>query len=61
MTDEELAHERALVQENVTADTSGEVARGTFGVPGVLAWLAVGIPFLIGLYIAIERAVVLLS
>jgi hypothetical protein len=31
-----------------------------FGVEGVIAWLAVGIPFLIGLFVALQKAVVLL-
>jgi hypothetical protein len=35
------------------------VARGPFGIDGVLAWLAVGIPFCIGL-IALKQAVALM-
>jgi hypothetical protein len=38
------------------ADT---VARGSFGITGTLAWLAVGVPFLIGLYIALAKAAAL--
>ena len=34
-------------------------ARGGFGAAGMLAWLAVGIPFLIGLYIALAKAAAL--
>jgi MFS family permease len=59
MNDGELARERALLGEDrVTADSEA-AARGKFGVGGVLAWLAVGIPFLIGLYIAIRQAAAL--
>ncbi|HEX4330966.1 MAG TPA: OFA family MFS transporter [Usitatibacter sp.] len=61
MTDQELERERALTRAShggVTAD-AGSAARGTFGVGGVLAWLAVGIPFLIGVWIALEKAAAL--
>ena len=34
-------------------------ARGAFGITGVLAWAAVGVPFLIGLYIALAKAAAL--
>ena len=34
-------------------------ARGGFGSIGALAWLAVGIPFGIGLYIALQKAAAL--
>jgi len=59
MSDAELARERALQHEDrvtVNAETS---ARGAFGVIEVLAWLAVGVPFLIGLYIALAKAAAL--
>lgn len=60
MTPEELAEEQALTAEashkSANADTA---ARGTFGFGGVMAWLAVGIPFLIGVWIAIGKASVL--
>ncbi|HTW69478.1 MAG TPA: OFA family MFS transporter [Acetobacteraceae bacterium] len=59
MTDEELARERALLREDVVAVDASGAARGDFGIAGVLAWLAVGIPFLIGLYIAIEKGAAL--
>jgi MFS family permease len=55
MNDEELAHERALLREDRIAANAETAARGTFGLGGVLAWLAVGIPFLIGLYIAVDK------
>jgi MFS family permease len=59
MSDEELARERALLREDRTAAVSGTAARGAFGLSGTLAWLAVGIPFFIGLYIALAKAAVL--
>ena len=37
----------------------GFAVHGRFGGGGVLAWLAVGVPFFIGLYIAIEKAAAL--
>ena len=61
MTDEELAREQALQHEaqgGATVDAA-TAARGAFGGVGILAWLAVGVPFLIGLYIAIEKAAAL--
>jgi len=59
MSDAELARERALQHEDrLTADAES-AARGNFGTAGVLAWLAVGIPFLIGLYIALAKAAAL--
>ena len=59
MTDEELARERALVREDMVAADADKAARGEFGATGVVAWLAVGVPFLIGLYIAIDKAAAL--
>jgi hypothetical protein len=59
MSDEELAHERALQHEDRIADDAETAGRGSFGLGGVLAWVAVGIPFLIGLYIAIQKAAAL--
>jgi MFS family permease len=59
MTDEQVARERALQHEDrVTADAE-TAARGAFGIGGVLAWLAVAIPFCIGLYIALQKAAAL--
>jgi hypothetical protein len=55
MNNEELAHERALLREDRIAANAETAARGTFGLGGVLAWLAVGIPFLIGLCIAVDK------
>jgi len=59
MTEEELARERALLSEDRIAADAEAAARGRFGVGGVLAWLAVGIPFLAGLCIAVQKAAAL--
>ena len=59
MTDEELARERALVREDKVSTSAETAARGGFGLGGILAWLAVGVPFLIGLTIAISKAAAL--
>ncbi|KMQ72971.1 OFA family MFS transporter [Marinobacter subterrani] len=59
MTEEELAYERALQHDTGVAVDAQKAARGAFGMTGVLAWLAVGVPFLIGLYIAIAKAAAL--
>jgi MFS family permease len=56
MTEEEVARERALLKEDRVSGDAETAARGGFGIEGVLAWAAVGIPFLIGLYIALEKA-----
>jgi len=60
MTDAQLQQERSLqhdVGENETVLATA--ARGSFGGIGVLAWLAVGIPFLIGVWIALTKAAAL--
>ena len=59
MSDAELARERALQREDRTAAGAELAARGGFGAVGALAWLAVGVPFLIGLYIALAKAAAL--
>jgi MFS family permease len=59
MTEDELARERSLQHEALVTTTAETSARGAFGVAGVLAWLAVGVPFLIGLYIALSKAAAL--
>ena len=59
MTDEELARERALQHEDVSASDAATAARGGFGLLGAIAWAAVGVPFLIGLYIALQKAAAL--
>jgi len=60
MTPDELAEEQALTlkvsHKSATAETA---ARGSFGMGGVIAWLAVGIPFLIGVWFALDKARVL--
>jgi hypothetical protein len=48
MTNEELAPEHALQREDQAAVGADLAARARFGIVGVLAWLAVGIPFCIG-------------
>jgi len=61
MTDEQLKHERSLQHEaHATDESVAAAARGAFGAAGVLAWLAVGIPFLIGVWIALQKAAALL-
>jgi MFS family permease len=59
MSDEELARERSLQHEDQIAASAKFAARGSFGIGGVLAWLAVGVPFCIGLYIALQKAAAL--
>ncbi|HTV84437.1 MAG TPA: OFA family MFS transporter [Dyella sp.] len=60
MTAEELARERSLQHEATGATAMvGEAARGGLGMVGVLAWALVGIPFLIGVWIALSKAAAL--
>ena len=59
MSAEQLAREKALQHEDRSAASAESAARGSFGFAGVLAWAAIGIPFLIGVYIAIQKAAVL--
>lgn len=59
MSDEELARERELQRESSTSDRAESAARGTFGIVGVLVWLGVGVPFLIGVWIALSKAAAL--
>lgn len=62
MTDAELAAERALQRTKSVSDSDAQqAARGPFGLTGVLAWLAVGVPFLIGVWIALQKAFVLFN
>jgi MFS family permease len=60
MTDEELARERAMQREDRIAGNIESAARGSFGIGSALAWLAVGIPFCIGLWIALQKAAALM-
>jgi len=59
MTEQELARERALQREDRASEGAERAARGRFGITGVLAWLAVGVPFCIGLSIALQKAAAL--
>lgn len=59
MSDEELASERSLQHEDRVAIDAETATRASLGIGGVLAWVAVGIPFLIGLYVAIKKAAAL--
>ncbi len=59
MTDEELAREKSLQHEDFIKGDPQHAARGRFGLVGALAWAGVGIPFLIGVVIALEKAWVL--
>jgi MFS family permease len=60
MSAEQLAKERSLQREVRAAPADVAVAPGSAGPLVWVAWLAVGIPFLIGLYIALEKAAALL-
>lgn len=59
MSEEELAAERALAKTATPGAGTKQVARGGFGLGGMLAWLAVGVPFLIGVWIALKKAAAL--
>jgi len=59
MTEEELAREKALQRESGRAAATDRAMPRGFSTAVLLAWLAVGIPFLIGLYVAIEKAAAL--
>ncbi|OEY66035.1 OFA family MFS transporter [Marinobacter sp. X15-166B] len=59
MTADELDHERRLQRDNGVSADAQTAARGRFGPLAVVAWLAVGVPFLIGLYIALAKAAAL--
>jgi hypothetical protein len=60
MTDAELEHERSLQHEAATVTARAqEAARGRFGPVGVIAWALVGVPFLIGVWIALTKAAAL--
>ena len=57
MTEDELETERRLTRgrTRVAAD-AGNAARGSLGLRGFLAWVAVGLPFWIAVWIALEKA-----
>ncbi|HEY3784045.1 MAG TPA: OFA family MFS transporter [Steroidobacteraceae bacterium] len=60
MSPEQLSRERSLQHESRDSTVAeAGVAAGHRGPLVTLAWLAVGIPFLIGLYIALQKAAAL--
>ena len=59
MSEADLARERALQHEDRDAAGAETAARGAFGLLGVLGWLAVGLPFAVGLLIALQKAAAL--
>ncbi|MDE2120631.1 MAG: OFA family MFS transporter, partial [Betaproteobacteria bacterium] len=59
MSDERLAAERSLQHEKMGSEGASTAARGSFGALGVVSWLAIGIPFLIGVFIALQKAAAL--
>ncbi|MBN9509001.1 MAG: OFA family MFS transporter [Alphaproteobacteria bacterium] len=59
MTPEQLARERSLQHEVAATREARSAARGQFGFGGGLAWLGVGVPFAIGLLIALQKAAAL--
>jgi len=59
MTELELARERAAQHAGQTTGDAATAARGGFGVGVVLAWLAVGLPFAWGLWVALQKAAAL--
>ncbi len=59
MTEEELAQERALQHERTASVDASSAARGPFGIGGALAWTGIGLPFLIGVWIAVAKGAAL--
>ena len=60
MSEAQLQRERSLQHDTAAGAASVQsAARGSFGVSGALAWLAVGVPFLIGVWIALSKAAAL--
>ncbi len=60
MSDAEIAHERGLQHDDTVAAGAEFAARGRFGVRGFVAWTAVGVPFAVGLLIALRTATALI-
>jgi MFS family permease len=60
MSEEELARERALQREDTISGNVETAARGGVGAGVIVSWLAVAVPFFIGLYIALEKAAALI-
>ncbi|WP_298353722.1 OFA family MFS transporter [Rhodoblastus sp.] len=56
MTDAELQRERSLQHEDIIKGDVKSAGHGKFGAFGLLPWAGVGIPFLIGVYIALGKA-----
>jgi len=56
MSAAEIAHEKSLQHEDVSASDAQMAARGGFGPLVAVAWAAVVIPFAIGLWIALRAA-----
>lgn len=57
MSQGELEAERTLTRGKTRlAADAGTAARGEFGASGFLAWVAVGAPFLVAVWIALEKA-----
>jgi MFS family permease len=59
MSDADLARERAAQHAGAVTADAATAARGGFGVGVALAWLAVGLPFAWGLWIALQKAAAL--
>ncbi|WP_109124974.1 OFA family MFS transporter [Dyella sp. C11] len=60
MSEQELEREKSLQHEAVSVSARAQdAARGGFGAVGFVAWALVGIPFLIGVWIAISKAAAL--
>ena len=59
MNDDELARGKVLQKEHRIGAEADTAARGRFGAVEVLAWAGVGIPFLIGVWIALSKAAAL--
>ncbi len=59
MSERELAQERLRQHEDMIAADAQTAARAPFGPLGVVAWLVVGVPFAIGLAIALQKAAAL--
>jgi MFS family permease len=61
MTDDELAKEKMLAHEKAAVGMTGDGSNGgtTSTATVVLAWAAVGIPLAIGIFITLQKAVIL--
>jgi hypothetical protein len=65
MTDKELAaerqlaHERALPKNAVNATASSDIGAGSHPAVILMAWAAVGIPLAWGIWITVQKALIL--